>query len=282
MEDLEADITRLLEAGDLPAAASVIMRGYGPAILGYLFGLTRDEDRADDVFLQFCEDLWRGLPGFRRDSSSRTWVYTVAWHAWLRQERDAYRRHGRPLASEEMSRLAAEVRSTTALHLKSEVKDAVARLREQLSPAEQSLLVLRVDRELSWGEVAAVMSSPEDPLESADSEEALPAGEGQAPDARRGRRTPRAAVVLRGILPGANRSLKVPVARMNTAVCSLRQQVPSEQTSPGANPLVRSLLRSACRSHDRPPRRRPVVVAGVDASHRRRPVSPEQQRRNCT
>lgn len=165
MEDLEADIARLLEARDLPAAASAIMRGYGSAVLGYLFGLTRDEDRADDVFSQFCEDLWRGLPGFRRDSSSRTWVYTLAWHAWLRQERDAYRRHGRPLASEEMSRLAAEVRSTTALHLRSEVKDAVARLREQLSPAEQSLLVLRVDRELSWGEVAAVMSSPEDPLD---------------------------------------------------------------------------------------------------------------------
>jgi RNA polymerase sigma-70 factor (ECF subfamily) len=165
MEDLEADITRLLEAGDLPAAASAIMRGYGPAILGYLFGLTRDEDRADDVFSQFCEDLWRGLPGFRRDSSSRTWVYTLAWHAWLRQERDAYRRHGRPLASEEMSRLAAEVRSTSALHLKSEVKDAVARLREQLSPAEQSLLVLRVDRGLSWSEVAAVMSTPEEPLD---------------------------------------------------------------------------------------------------------------------
>jgi RNA polymerase sigma-70 factor, ECF subfamily len=165
MEDLEADIARLLEARDLPAAASAIMRGYGSAVLGYLFGLTRDEDRAEDVFSQFCEDLWRGLPEFRRDSSSRTWVYTLAWHAWLRQERDAYRRHGRPLASEEMSRLAAEVRSTTALHLKSEVKDAVARLREQLSPAEQSLLVLRVDRELSWGEVAAVMSSPEDPLD---------------------------------------------------------------------------------------------------------------------
>jgi len=165
VEDLEAQIGCLLEAGELSAAASTILRGYGPAILGYVAGLARDEDRADDVFSQFCEDLWRGLPEFRRDSSARTWVYTLAWHAWLRQERDAYRRHGRPLASEEMSRLAAEVRSTTAPHLKSEAKDAVARLREQLSPTEQSLLVLRVDRGLSWSEVAAVMSTPEEPLD---------------------------------------------------------------------------------------------------------------------
>jgi RNA polymerase sigma-70 factor (ECF subfamily) len=166
VEVLEAEIARLLEASDLSSAATAIMREYGPAILGYLAALARDEDRADDVFSQFCEDLWRGLPEFRRDASVRTWVYKLAWHAWLRHERDAYRRHGRPLASEEMSRLAAEVRSTTALHLRSEVKDAVARLREQLAPAEQSLLVLRIDRRLSWSEVASVMSTAEEPLDA--------------------------------------------------------------------------------------------------------------------
>ena len=166
MEDLEAEIAGLLEGGDSRAAATVIMRGYGPAILGYLAALARDEDRADDVFSQFSEDLWRGLPGFRRDSSVRTWVYTLAWHAWLRLERDAFRRHGRPLVTEEMSRLAAVVRSTTALHLRTEAKDAVARLREQLAPAEQSLLVLRIDRGLSWGEVATVMSTSEERLDS--------------------------------------------------------------------------------------------------------------------
>jgi RNA polymerase sigma-70 factor, ECF subfamily len=167
VEDLEAGIARLLDAGDLQPAAAEIMRGYGPAILGYLASLARDEDRADDVFSQFCEDLWRGLPAFRRDSSVRTWVYKLAWHAWLRQERDAYRRRGRAFAPGEMSALAAAVRSTTALHLKSEAKDAVARLRERLTPAEQSLLVLRIDRGLSWSEVASIMSTPEERLDSA-------------------------------------------------------------------------------------------------------------------
>lgn len=167
MEDLEADIVRLLEAGDRASAAAVIMRGYGPAILGYLAALARDDDRAEDVFSQFSEDLWRGLSGFRRDASVRTWLYKLAWHAWLRQERDAFRRRARPLVSEEMSRLAAAVRSTTPLHLKSEAKDAVSRLRERLTSAEQSLLVLRIDRGLSWAEVASVMSSPEERLDPA-------------------------------------------------------------------------------------------------------------------
>jgi RNA polymerase sigma-70 factor, ECF subfamily len=165
VEALEAEIARLLEASDLTSAASAIMRGYGPSILGYLAALARDEDRADDVFSQFCEDLWQGLPAFRHDASVRTWVYKLAWHAWLRNEREAYRRHARPLVTEEMSRLAAAVRSTTALHLRTEAKDAVARLREQLASDEQSLLVLRIDRGLSWSEVASVMSTPEEHLD---------------------------------------------------------------------------------------------------------------------
>ena len=166
MEAVEAEIADLLESNDLPSAAAAILREYGPAILAYLASLARDEDRADDAFSQFCEDLWRGLPGFRRDASVRTWVYKLAWHAWLRNEREPYRRRGRQLATEEMSRLAAEVRSTTALHLRSEAKDAVARLREQLTPAEQSLLVLRIDRGLSWSDVASVMSTPEEDLDA--------------------------------------------------------------------------------------------------------------------
>ena len=166
MEAVEAEIADLLESNDLPSAAAAILREYGPAILAYLASLARDEDRADDAFSQFCEDLWRGLPGFRRDASVRTWVYKLAWHAWLRNEREPYRRRGRQLATEEMSRLAAEVRSTTALHLRSEAKDAVARLRQQLTPAEQSLLVLRIDRGLSWSDVASVMSTPEEHLDA--------------------------------------------------------------------------------------------------------------------
>ena len=51
------------------------------------------------------------------------------------------------------------MRTTTAAHLKSEVKDKLAQLRTSLDPAEQTLLVLRVDREMSWQDIAVVMSA---------------------------------------------------------------------------------------------------------------------------
>ena len=159
LNELETTISRHLDSGELEGAATAIVRGYGPEIVGYLAALARDVDRAHDVFSQVCEDLWRGLPEFRRDASARTWLYKLAWHAWLRHERDAFRRHGAPLLSEHLSRLAAEVRSATAPYLRTEVKDAVARLREELAPDEQSLLILRVDRGLAWNEIAAVMEA---------------------------------------------------------------------------------------------------------------------------
>ena len=99
------------------------------------------------------------MPHFRREASARTWVYRLAWHAWLRHQRDAYRRRGQRLVTDEISRLAGQIRSTTAPHLRSEVKDAIARLRDQLTAEEQSLLILRVNRALPWSEIASITST---------------------------------------------------------------------------------------------------------------------------
>jgi RNA polymerase sigma-70 factor, ECF subfamily len=161
MDALEEAIGRHLAARDFATAATAIVRGYGPEILGYLVALARDPDRAQDAFSQCCEDLWRGLPGFRGDSSARTWMYRLAWHAWLRHERRPFPRRAVGLDSAELSLLAAEVRTTTAPYLRTDVKDAVAQLRERLGSAERSLLVLRVDRALTWSEIATVMSTAE-------------------------------------------------------------------------------------------------------------------------
>ena len=166
MDALEDAIGRHLDAADFEGAATAIVRGYGSEIYGYLVALAGDEDRAHDVFSQCCEDLWRGLAGFRRDASARTWLYKIAWNAWLRHQREAFHRHARRLVSGQVSRLAAEVRSSTAPHLRTDVKDAVARLREQLSPGEQSLLILRIDRALTWSEIASVMSSFENEVDA--------------------------------------------------------------------------------------------------------------------
>lgn len=158
---LEQRIAALLTAGDASGAATAALRGYGAEILGYLTSILRDEDLAGDAFATFSEDLWVGLPAFRRESAFRTWAYKLAWHAAMRLARDPKRKRHAPMASSLASNLAAEIRTATAVHLRTETKTAVQRLREELTPEEQTLLILRIDRGLEWREVAQIVDEEE-------------------------------------------------------------------------------------------------------------------------
>jgi RNA polymerase sigma-70 factor (ECF subfamily) len=166
-DERERVIGAHLDEGDLQAAATAAILGYGPELLGYLSAVLRDRSDADEVFAQLGEDMWRGLAGFRRESSFRTWTYKLAWHAALRHRRDRFRRRGQALRTRERSELAEAVRSVTAAHLRTSKKDHLAALRATLSPEEQSILVLRLDRGLPWDDVARVLSRPRRPVDAA-------------------------------------------------------------------------------------------------------------------
>jgi RNA polymerase sigma-70 factor (ECF subfamily) len=147
------------ESGDLEGVCTELLERYGPEIAGFLAAMLRDEDLAAEAFSVFCEDLWRGLPKFRWQSSARTWLYTVARHAAHRTARDPRRRRERNLPISvvtAVSKLEAQLRASTAAYKRTAVKDRVRKLREQLSPDDQALLTLRLDRGLEWADVACV------------------------------------------------------------------------------------------------------------------------------
>ena len=166
-EALEKTIASHLASGDLSGAATVALQGLGPQILGYLCATLRDDDVAYDVFGHFSEELWKSIGTFRGDSSFKTWAYKLVMHSIGRHRRDPYRNRGRALASDEVSALALDVRSRTPRFKQTEIKDRVARLRESLEPEEQTLLFLRIDQELSWNDVAAILSAEGEPVEPA-------------------------------------------------------------------------------------------------------------------
>jgi RNA polymerase sigma-70 factor (ECF subfamily) len=159
--ELEEQMRSLRAAGDLAGVAEKAVQGYGPEVLGFLVTLLRDEDDASEVFSQACEDLWAGLARFEGRSSLRTWFYTLARHAASRLRRSPQRRPGRRVALTEISEVAEQVRSLTLPHLRTEVKDRFAAIRDALSEDDRALLVLRVDRDMSWRDIAAVFS-PDD------------------------------------------------------------------------------------------------------------------------
>jgi RNA polymerase sigma-70 factor (ECF subfamily) len=167
VQAIEERIDRALIAGDLPGAATEALRGYGPHILRYLVAVLHDVERAEEAFSRFSEKLWKGLGSFRADSSFKVWAYEVAWNAAQDLGRDPYRRRSRRLNTHEISNIADEVRSITRPHLQSWAKERLRGLQESLAPDERSLLLLRVEKDLSWREVAQIMSRPERPLDEA-------------------------------------------------------------------------------------------------------------------
>ena len=156
--DLEQQIQSLLEKGDLQRASSRADEGYGPEVFGLLVSLDRDTRDASEVFSQTCEDLWVGLERFEGRCSMRTWLYTLARHAAARFRRSPHRRPGRRMALSQVSEVADRVRTQTLPFLRTEAKSELARIREALDEEDRALLVLRVDRGLSWNDIALVFA----------------------------------------------------------------------------------------------------------------------------
>lgn len=157
-EAFEQSLSVLCARGELRAAATAIVERYGAEIVGFLVAVLRDRQAAAEVFAQLGLDLWSGLASFRGESSYRTWAYTLARNAAHRYRRDPLRRRGAPLSDcPELAEMERRVRTATLTYLRTEVKDEVSRLREMLDAEDQTLLILRVDRAMSWGDIAAVM-----------------------------------------------------------------------------------------------------------------------------
>lgn len=158
-EEIERAIRQLWEARDFGRAATRAIESYGQEISRFLASRMVNAADAQDVFATFCEDLWSGLPGFAWRCTLRGWAYTLARHAELRwRAAPAHRRHR--LAETSDPEMLAPARTTTAPYVRTDVKDRFRAIRARLGEEDQTILVLRVDRDLGWRDIAHVLAGP--------------------------------------------------------------------------------------------------------------------------
>src|SRR5262245_21811063 len=146
----------------MEGAVRIALAHYQTEVYSFLYARLGSESDAHEVFAQMSEDLWRGIEGFEWRSSFRTWLYTLARHAAVRFERSPANQRGRRQSLSRVADAPVRERSRTRPYLRTDVKDRFAELRATLSPDEQSLLVLRVDRLMSWEDVARVLHDADD------------------------------------------------------------------------------------------------------------------------
>ncbi|HTQ42921.1 MAG TPA: sigma-70 family RNA polymerase sigma factor [Polyangiaceae bacterium] len=164
LERLESQVRAHCDARDWDAACTAILRGYGPEVFGFLVAVHRNEAAANDAFSDLAEAIWRSLPNFAWQSSVRTWTYAIARNVSRTRKRDAARLDRRaPRAGDSaLEGVAAKVRTETLAILRTETKTRLQALRDALPEADRMLLVLRIDRGLSWNDLARVLHEGEE------------------------------------------------------------------------------------------------------------------------
>lgn len=156
-QEIERRVRAAADAGDFRLAATIALSELGGEIMRFLRARLRDAAQAEEAYLQFSEDLWVGLPAFRWESSLRVWMFVLARNAATRVARG--RRREVEFASDRSDvEPRAEMRTTTARFMRTEIKDRMREIRHQLDEEDQTLLILRVDRGLEWRELAIVMN----------------------------------------------------------------------------------------------------------------------------
>ncbi|HEU4408641.1 MAG TPA: sigma factor [Polyangiaceae bacterium] len=161
--ELDDQVRLLLETKGVNAAATHALRALGPEILGFIVGVVRNRDDANEIFSATSERLWRSLPCFQQRCSLRTWTYVIARHEIARFY-DSERRHcaGRVPISEIEDVVAALTTQTRQTQPLTELRDKFTKLRDDLPVDDRMLLVLRVDRQLPWDAIAlAFADAPE-------------------------------------------------------------------------------------------------------------------------
>ena len=170
-EEIERAIRQLWESRKFDRAATRAIEGYGQEIARFLASRFTNPADAQDVYATFLEDLWSGLPGFAWRCTLRGWAYTLARHAELRWKASAAYRRSRLVTVADPEVLAG-TRTTTAPYVRTDVKDKFRAIRARLAEEDQTILVLRVDRDLGWRDIAQVLAGPGAPVVADDPQRA--------------------------------------------------------------------------------------------------------------
>ena len=135
------------------------LEALGPEVHRFLGSALGDDVRTDDAFAETSERFWRSLARFEWRCSLRTWLYVIARREASRVRSGEQKRARGRVRISELADLIAKV--TSKSRTGGTRRTAIARLRDELPADDRDLLILRVDRELSWEEIACAFLEDE-------------------------------------------------------------------------------------------------------------------------
>ncbi len=163
----EASILQELRAGSEEAFASLIAQYHGP-IYSLLARTIRNPSDAPDLTQEVFLKVFRGIRGFKGDSSLRTWIYRIAVHEASNQRRWFRRHTEREVALETeldggeeglslLETLAADGISPFDAAVQAELRAQVETALRDVPDAYRATVVLRDIEGFAYEEIAEIL-----------------------------------------------------------------------------------------------------------------------------
>lgn len=155
----EEGIRGALAAGQRGLALERLLQLYGPDMRRALHARSNAGLDPEDLYSAFLERVWRGLPGFRAESSWRTWVLRIAWNVAANARAEAFHRRRAPTGAEALEAPGEAARNPVE---EDDARRWLHRVIEGLPPAARTVVKLRIEDELSWRGIARALAPGED------------------------------------------------------------------------------------------------------------------------
>jgi len=133
-----------------------IVRDYQDKIFRLSFAILGDRDAARETAQDVLVRIWKGLPGFRREASLSTWIYTITRNACFSALR------ARPPATDSLDEPAPrrEMDRRTAADWAGGPSPDAAALLDRLPAEYRQVVALFYMQEKSYDEVARMLDLP--------------------------------------------------------------------------------------------------------------------------
>jgi RNA polymerase sigma-70 factor (ECF subfamily) len=164
----DQELVNRFKGGDQAAFDEMVSR-YWDRIYGMVNQLLRNSQDAEEVTQDAFIRAHRGLANFRGDSAFSTWLYQIAtnlarnryWY-WWRRKRDKSVSFDAPVSADNATTLAdlipAEMETPDDITVTQEFVARIAVSMEKLSAKHREILTLRNIKNLSYEEIADILS----------------------------------------------------------------------------------------------------------------------------
>ncbi len=150
-------IQRYLSQGDI-AAVRDLLRNYEKGLYGYLWNMLKHQQDCEDALQDTFRKALEALPAYREERHFKSWLFRIGHNAGI----EIIRRRKRivempePLEDQVIVPSSGPRESLIQRELTEELNDAIA----NLPPTERAVVLLRLEEELSFKEIAQVVDVP--------------------------------------------------------------------------------------------------------------------------